>query len=867
MINSSVSPELVGTSDLVASIITSLQEPNRIGVLVAGKAGLGKTALARAVVGQLGTRFKPYWILPAAAMTGLRFGALAPFLGSCPSSESSMPVLRQMERLLGQRLEAGEPKAIVVIDDAHQLDQGSCTVLAQLAVTGLVKLLVLCRPKPGPPAEFVSLWGEGILPRFDLSSLNSPQVHQLCEQVLGGQVLINASTALGKASGGNPLFLLALVRQAKEYGQLVERNDVWMLKKYQLRADPQLKDLVREQLSSRSADELEVLETVALAEPVPLAWLRRLTGEADLDALQEEGLIRISRGPLLLVRSASPLMAEVLRGLVPPARSSRIRSRFIDAMDGTTSEETHARFVSWSLDCGAVVPDQQLLRSAATDNRHYEPMEALRTASLIRGPEYKTSANIEMAHAYIQLGDLRRAATLLQACTKPPTDQATARTTSFLSARVHLGLGGHAPGLKRIAERDDCRLVYLHALHLEGRNAEIEPELHELAANSEADPLSRSIALYLWAESLAATGHPAAAARATAEILQLLGRTQEAEFRYFELARLKHSLALVRMGKWGAVFQPPAESPWPGFSSGLHFGGGQCLVEGLAGIRQGDMQTALRQLSAASEAFRESDFDHLLPYSLGMASYAASLLGRGDLVALYSEAFEQIPYQAAAHFQLTGQAYLAAARSCLHGASKAVREVGLIADRAKSLGLVMAERDARELAFRLGDGGQVQRLIDLTNEGEGPEAECLNAYVRGVSDGDAERLIAASERAQEMRYHLLAAECLGKAASLLSGSRDRKRVRAVLNLLQLRRSELAGISTPLLAAEDGMALTPREREIVRMVINGKSNRDIAGLSSLSVRTVEGHLYRIFSKLGINRREDLMSLRSQIPNLQ
>jgi DNA-binding CsgD family transcriptional regulator len=38
---------------------------------------------------------------------------------------------------------------------------------------------------------------------------------------------------------------------------------------------------------------------------------------------------------------------------------------------------------------------------------------------------------------------------------------------------------------------------------------------------------------------------------------------------------------------------------------------------------------------------------------------------------------------------------------------------------------------------------------------------------------------------------------------------------------------------------------------------GLSNRQIAERLSVSVRTVEGHIYRIFAKLGIERREQLI----------
>jgi DNA-binding CsgD family transcriptional regulator len=54
-------------------------------------------------------------------------------------------------------------------------------------------------------------------------------------------------------------------------------------------------------------------------------------------------------------------------------------------------------------------------------------------------------------------------------------------------------------------------------------------------------------------------------------------------------------------------------------------------------------------------------------------------------------------------------------------------------------------------------------------------------------------------------------------------------------------------------------LTAREREIVKHIQEGMSNREIADLLSVSIRTVEGHLYQIFAKLGVSDRAALIKL--------
>lgn len=54
-------------------------------------------------------------------------------------------------------------------------------------------------------------------------------------------------------------------------------------------------------------------------------------------------------------------------------------------------------------------------------------------------------------------------------------------------------------------------------------------------------------------------------------------------------------------------------------------------------------------------------------------------------------------------------------------------------------------------------------------------------------------------------------------------------------------------------------LTRREKFIAMAAAKGLSNLEIAQKSSVSVRTVEGHLYQIYSKLGISKRGDLAEL--------
>ena len=60
------------------------------------------------------------------------------------------------------------------------------------------------------------------------------------------------------------------------------------------------------------------------------------------------------------------------------------------------------------------------------------------------------------------------------------------------------------------------------------------------------------------------------------------------------------------------------------------------------------------------------------------------------------------------------------------------------------------------------------------------------------------------------------------------------------------------------ASADPNALTPSEARVARLAAGGASNLDIAGQLLLSVNTVESHLRRIYQKLGVTSRLELLS---------
>jgi len=65
--------------------------------------------------------------------------------------------------------------------------------------------------------------------------------------------------------------------------------------------------------------------------------------------------------------------------------------------------------------------------------------------------------------------------------------------------------------------------------------------------------------------------------------------------------------------------------------------------------------------------------------------------------------------------------------------------------------------------------------------------------------------------------------------------------------------------------EDGTALTARELEVLRLVVDGKTNDQIGVSLGISVKTVENHLHAIFRKMGVISRVEaaVMAVRESL----
>jgi DNA-binding CsgD family transcriptional regulator len=133
-------------------------------------------------------------------------------------------------------------------------------------------------------------------------------------------------------------------------------------------------------------------------------------------------------------------------------------------------------------------------------------------------------------------------------------------------------------------------------------------------------------------------------------------------------------------------------------------------------------------------------------------------------------------------------------------------------------------------------------------------------FAAGLQRADATELGLVSKDFECMGDLVAAADSAAHAA-LIYRRRD---LRGSSLASSARAEELArrcaGAVTPALRqGSERLPLTDREREVVMLIGEGMSNRDIAIRLTVSVRTIETHVYRAMAKTNTATRDELATL--------
>ena len=862
---------LVGRDAELRELVGLLVHSRR-SLVLAGPAGVGKSRLAS----ELTQRCKRAGlavqrVTGTAASATLPFGAFAPLLPPFDSDavgrvDDRAELLRRTASNLVEQ--AGPRRLVLLVDDAHLLDAASATLVHQLVTTRRAAVVATVRSSEPAPDPIVALWKDDLAERHELSGLSAHAVGELLTSVLSGLPDPGSVAEFMERSGGNVLFLRELVLGAQESHTLRQEGGIWRLSGPLIASD-RLTELVGVRLGKLATDELSLLELVAVGEPLNDAELAAL-GDIDVAERLERKRLLVSRveGGELSVGFAHPLYGEYVRRQLPAIRRSSLARALaeVSEKEGSSRHEDILRIATWRLEGGGG-EHAQMYQAACTARWHYdfELAERLVRAAIDMGGGF--APRLLLA----QLASLQGRGEEAEAQLRDLADQASDETERGALALSRIDnmafyLGRPAEGV-RIAEEAEARTSD------QSWHDQIQARRSALVFALDGPRAGAAVAV-----PVVSTGNPRALVWAAQVAAYTLGRMGQIEAG-LDAASRGHAAHLkveepLDWYPWTHLFFRGQLLAFAGrideacqlgeeqYDLGLaeHSPEAQAwfawLLASFVGVR-GDVEAAVRFGHQAAALFRELGRPQFEAMSL---TYLIAALALGGQLPQAREAMQRFDDLATAdHFMgvdpMQARAWIEVAAGDLPKARDLLREA---ADAGEVIGDYVGRASALHGLARLGRAKEVAEALAVeANRVEGDLVQARAAHARALAAGDAEGLLAVALRFESLSAMLLGAEAAADAAVLLRKAGDSRASTAAERTSRALAAKCPGAVTPsLLAIGPRSLLSSAERDAALLAAAGRSNKEIAQELSLSVRTVEGRLARVYTRLGVGSRGEL-----------
>jgi DNA-binding CsgD family transcriptional regulator len=781
---------------------------------------------------------------------------------------------------------AEEQPLICVIDDEQWLDQASAQTLtfaARRLAADPVGLVFAAR-EPGP-----ELAG---LPELTLEGLLERDARALLDSALAGPLDARVRELIVAETRGNPLALLELPRgltQAELAGGFGLPGAVPLT--------GQIEDSFRRQLEVLPADTQRLL-VLAAADPSgdrSLMW--RAAGRLGIPVqaaqpAQDAGLVDFG----IQVRFRHPLArSAAYRSAAAPERRE-VHGALAEVTDPAVDPDRRA----WHRAQAAAGPDEEVAAELERSAGRAQARGGLAAAAaflersvlLTVDPARRGERMVAAAQTSVQAGSFGRALELLSAAEAGPLDELTGGRADLLRGQIAFAsdLGSDAATLLLKAavrleplDLDLARETYLSAWaaamfagHLAGAGDLREVSRAARAAPAPAHP-PRLIDLLLDGLALLVTDGPTVAApllRQAAAAFTSADTPVEERLRWTWLSQVPASyqwdfdsvLAITDGATQlardaGALDQLPidlqAQAQIATWAGDIPVAAALITEARLVAEATGTRIAPLAAMSVAALRGRESEAAPLIEATIT----AATAGGQGIAVSWARWATAIL---------CNGVGRYADAEAAAGQASLDMPELFVSTFALPELVEAAARTGNRQLAASAVDQLAETTQPGGTNWGLGVEARCRALVSQGQAAEDLyleaiERLGRTRLRPELARAYLLYGEWL-RTENRRTDAREQLRI--AHDLLwdigmeafaeRARRELLAVGETPRrkVAQTTASTLTPQEGQIARLAADGLSNPAVGAQLFLSARTVEFHLHKVYTKLGIGSRREL-----------
>jgi DNA-binding CsgD family transcriptional regulator len=787
---------------------------------------------------------------------------------------------------------ASQGPLVVAIDDIQWLDAETLAVVS-FAVRRLASepiLVLACvrsEHESGGAAALETTFADGRVEHLHLRPLRAALTHELIRKRLGRTFAPSELTRIHRASRGNPFLALEIAR-------VPETLSEWLSAGQSLVIPPSVSEILDRRLDDLPARVQRVLEVVAIT-PEPTIGV---VGQA---AMSENDVFDLVEGAVAAsvltwdgerLRFTHPLLAERVSERMAPPRRRKLHRMLASLI---REEESRARHLA----LGTGRPRESVATVAES---------GAKSASERGAP----AAAAELCEQAMRLTPNRMSAALhrrkFQAAVYHLTSGATVRGRTLLEElRTELPAGGERADVLRY-------LAFLAIYDRQSQLALIEQAVAEAAGDDVR--LSRiHHGLGMWWLSRGDIVHALTNLRTALALADAIGDRNAAalaltELLFVEEVSAKRTPGLVDRG---LAFDHEGTDFGPGYGPRLalsyvrlcegRFSGARSLLDDLLAdsTAQGNEPNRMNCLCAQAEVeCRAGNWTAAIDIAneacelslqvvgalhpwplfakalalghLGRLKDAREVAGEGLAIAENADIFQRrVEQLGVLGFLMLSEGDAVAADGILR---PLVRE---LADRGWAIAPLFPSGDPIEALIAVDELDSARELVDqFEAEATALASEWLTLSAKRIRG----LLCAAHGDFSEAVRHFEQALALGphdgwrfeRARTFLSlGTTQRraKQRRAARQSLESARALFEQLGAPLWAERTSAELsrisgrparsaelTPTERRVAELVVAGRTNSETAAALFVSRHTVEGHLSRIYTKLGVRSRTEL-----------
>ena len=841
----SISFETVDPADLIHGILT---DPASGGAVLIGPAGNGRQDAFESGFSRLDVQPELIRLNGTSFATRVPRGALA-FLLSRLDVGIEASRHEVIHGLAGLLCPDGRP-AVVLLGRPELVDEQSASILAQLAAMRKIVLVVVCERLQELPQDVLSLYRSGRLARITMRSMDMSEARSFLEHELGAPMSMLAAATLRYLADNNRDLMVKLARIWVTDGQLQQHRGVWVLRLGTLGSGPALNAMMNSMLSGLKQPERQLLQALAIGGPIALDMVHRNGLARELDALCRSGHARIAHVPVAQVLIGVPLLSLLLREgidedlrMVVEEGLGRLHADPVAAQARTSMRAL--------LDMGAV---QELVVVAKKFG-----VDGFTAEAWPRDPEQRIAILNMQVKALLTLHRVGEAAALLahvetgfqaaryESCMGDRMASAR-QELEILKSRVLMGADG-SPSAG--VHQSDGNLVdstewHTESLHFRALTVEI---LGWAARSRQSDALNAVDQISDALAGLRINGQfeelfPADEA---AELEAMLLQTQLMAGSWRGAARRAQVLASGR-------YSNPRVTAYADAVQGILFG----LFDEAEHALQA-LNPTLQQFVFTPDAAERAAVEAVATYSLvclGQSAEATELLLKEP-----EPARSEMPLN---FFSWVAEVFSSLSVARINDLGSGQSRLVAFADKVHGAGYSGLEMHTLALALRLGHFEAADRFQRVARVCQGAVALEFSRLAGAVCQGDQSGILNGLEELARSGQVLLSAPASNALVDAL-GPKEQRRLATSLSRLKRQCADSRG--KPLDADQAPTEklpswmkeLTKRESQVALLAIDGHGNSEIARSSGVSIRTVEGHLYQVYSKLQVRNRQELTAL--------